>query len=54
VAYACNPSYLRGRDQEDHGSKPIPANSMEVPISKTSNTHNKGGWQSGPSGRVPA
>jgi hypothetical protein len=22
VAYACNPSYSGGRDQEDHGSKP--------------------------------
>jgi hypothetical protein len=21
VAHACNPSYSRGRDQEDHGSK---------------------------------
>jgi hypothetical protein len=22
VAYACNPNYSRGRDQEDRGSKP--------------------------------
>jgi hypothetical protein len=27
VAYACNPSYSRGRDQEDRGSKPTQANS---------------------------
>jgi hypothetical protein len=24
-AHACNPSYLGGRAQEDHGSKPTPA-----------------------------
>jgi hypothetical protein len=24
VAHACNPSYLGGRDQEDHSSKPAP------------------------------
>jgi hypothetical protein len=23
-AHACNPSYSRGRDQEDHSSKPTP------------------------------
>jgi hypothetical protein len=23
VAYPCNPSYLGGRVQEDHGSKPV-------------------------------
>jgi hypothetical protein len=27
VAHACNPSYSGGRDQEDHGWKPAPANS---------------------------
>jgi hypothetical protein len=27
VAYACNPSYSGGRDQEDCGSKPAQANS---------------------------
>jgi hypothetical protein len=27
VAHACNPSYLRGRDQEDCCSKPVQANS---------------------------
>jgi hypothetical protein len=30
VTHACNPSYLRGRDQEDHGSKPARANSFQV------------------------
>jgi hypothetical protein len=25
VALACDPSYSRGRDQEDHGSKPAPS-----------------------------
>jgi hypothetical protein len=25
VAHACNPSYLGGRDQEDHGLKPGPS-----------------------------
>jgi hypothetical protein len=28
VAYTCNPSYLGGRDQEDHSSKPAWANSL--------------------------
>jgi hypothetical protein len=28
VAHACNASYSRGRDQEDHGSKPAQANSL--------------------------
>jgi hypothetical protein len=27
VAYACNSSYLGGRDQEDHGMKPAWENS---------------------------
>jgi hypothetical protein len=31
VAQACNPSYSRGRDQEDHGSKPAGANSSVRP-----------------------
>jgi hypothetical protein len=26
VTHTCNPSYSRGRDQEDHGSKPVQAN----------------------------
>jgi hypothetical protein len=28
VAHACNPSYSRGRDQEDHSSKPAEANRL--------------------------
>jgi hypothetical protein len=34
VAYACNPSYSGGRDQEDCGSKPAWANSSQDPTSK--------------------
>jgi hypothetical protein len=34
VAHACNTSYLRGRDQEDHSSKPVWANISQNPISK--------------------
>jgi hypothetical protein len=41
VAHACNLSYSGGRDQEDHGSKPVLTNSMQDPISKT--THHKKG-----------
>jgi hypothetical protein len=40
-AGACSPSYLGGRDQEDHGSKPAQANSSQDPISKIPNTHKK-------------
>jgi hypothetical protein len=39
MAHACNPNYSGSSDQEDHGSKPAPANSSRVPISK--NTHQK-------------
>jgi hypothetical protein len=28
VAHTCNPSYLRGRDQEDHGLRPAWVNSL--------------------------
>jgi hypothetical protein len=34
MAHTCNPSYLRGWDQQDHGSKPAQANSLWDPISK--------------------
>jgi hypothetical protein len=34
VAYACNPNYSGGKDQEDHGLKPAQANSLREPISK--------------------
>jgi hypothetical protein len=32
--HACNPTCSGGRDQEDHGSKPAPANSLRDPNSK--------------------
>jgi hypothetical protein len=32
VAHACNPSYSRGRDQADHGSKTLWANSSRDTI----------------------
>jgi hypothetical protein len=41
VAHACNPSYSRGRDQEDHGSKPAQPNSLQDPILKKT-CHKKG------------
>jgi hypothetical protein len=47
VAHICNPSYSGGRDQEDHGSKPAPANSLYDPISKTPFTKKKKDWWSG-------
>jgi hypothetical protein len=34
VAHACNPSYSRGKDEEDRGLKPARANSSRDPISK--------------------
>jgi hypothetical protein len=42
MAHTCNPSYLGGRAQEDHSSKPAQADSFQDPISKISNT--KQGW----------
>jgi hypothetical protein len=41
-AHTCNPSYLGGRDQEDHGSKPTWANSVGDPIFKKKKSHKKG------------
>jgi hypothetical protein len=38
VAHTCNPSYLGGRVQEDRGSKPTWANSLQDPILKMPNT----------------
>jgi hypothetical protein len=52
VAHASNPSYLKGRDQEDQGLKPAWENSLRDPISKIPNT--KKGWWSGSSRRAPA
>jgi hypothetical protein len=45
VAYACNPSYSGGRDQEDCSLKPGWANSSRDPISKKPIT--KKYWWSG-------
>jgi hypothetical protein len=42
----CSPSYSGGRDQEDHGSRPIQANSPWDPISKIPNTERTGGGAS--------
>jgi hypothetical protein len=43
VAYTCNPSYLGGRDQENHSSKPAQANSLCDPILKNLITKNWAG-----------
>jgi hypothetical protein len=40
MAHTCNPSYLRGRDQEDRSSKPAWANSLGHPMSKNPITTN--------------
>jgi hypothetical protein len=36
VAYACNPSYLKGRDWEDNSWRPIGQNVRETTISTNS------------------
>jgi hypothetical protein len=41
MANACNPSYSRGRDQEDHGTKPAQANSSQDPVTKIKKNHKK-------------
>jgi hypothetical protein len=38
VAHACNPSYRGGRDQEDLGSKSVPASKFERPPSQKYHT----------------
>jgi hypothetical protein len=43
VAYTYNPSYPRGRDQEDHSSKLTRANCLQDPISKKAHHKKKGG-----------
>jgi hypothetical protein len=48
VAYTCNPSYSKGRDQEDSGSKPAQESSLSDPILKILNT------KKGQRGRAPA
>jgi hypothetical protein len=50
VAHTYNPSYSGGRDEEDQGSKPAWANSLQDPILKQSFTKKKG-WWSGSRGR---
>jgi hypothetical protein len=47
VAHTYNPSYSRGRDQEDHGLKLAGANSSQDPIFK--NPIKKNGWWGGSS-----
>jgi hypothetical protein len=34
VVHACNPSYMGGQDQEDHGLRPAQANTSQDPIYK--------------------
>jgi hypothetical protein len=43
MAHTCNPSYSGGRDQEDSGSKPTPANSSRDPILQTPISKSAGG-----------
>jgi hypothetical protein len=43
MAHACNPSYLRGLDGEDHSSWPAQANSPRDPISKITKAKLTGG-----------
>jgi hypothetical protein len=52
VAHVYNPSYSRGRDQEDADLRPAWANSSRDPIFKIPIT--KKGWWGGSSGRAPA
>jgi hypothetical protein len=44
VAHTCNPSYSGGRDQEDHGLKPVGANSSQDPSLKNPITKKLGWW----------
>jgi hypothetical protein len=43
MAHACNPSYSRGRDQEDLGSEPAWANSLQDPMTKRQKQNTKKG-----------
>jgi hypothetical protein len=47
VTQAYNLSYSGGGDQEDRGSKPAQANSLQDPISKIPNTKKAGGVAQG-------
>jgi hypothetical protein len=42
-AHTCNPNYSGGRDQENHGSKPVQANSSGDPVLKKHVTKRAGG-----------
>jgi hypothetical protein len=55
VAHACNPSYTRERDQEDHGSRLTQAKKKKCnTVSQKYPTHRKIRLQSGSSGTAPA
>jgi hypothetical protein len=43
AVHACNPSYVGGWDQEDHGSGPVWANSLWDPIFKITRAKWTGG-----------
>jgi hypothetical protein len=43
VAHTCNPSFLGGRHQENHSSKPAQVNSLLDSISKKKKNHKKWG-----------
>jgi hypothetical protein len=43
MAHTCNPSYSGGRDQEDHGSKPVLENSSQDPVLKNPSQKRAGG-----------
>jgi hypothetical protein len=43
VAHTCNPSYSRGRDQEDHGSNPAPSKEFSRPYLKNLSQKRSGG-----------
>jgi hypothetical protein len=47
VAHTCNPSNSGGRDQEDRGSKPAWANSLQDPILKKKSQKRGGGVAQG-------
>jgi hypothetical protein len=43
AAHTCNPSYLRGWDQKDQGSRPAWVNRLEIPTSKVTRAKWTGG-----------
>jgi hypothetical protein len=47
VAHVCNPSYSRGRDQEEHSLKPAWANSSETLSQKILQKNRAGGVAQG-------